>query len=58
MEMGDYVHVECDLNPTLLFSLLFVRDGYVAALLHGAKDVPVVGVQVVVEAQEVKLGVP
>ena len=56
--MGDYVHVECDLNPTLLFSLLFVRDGYVAALLHGAKDVPVVGVQVVVEAQEVKLGVP
>lgn len=43
---------------TLLELLRGPRGQLVAALLQGRQQVAVVGVQVVVEAQEVKLGVP
>lgn len=42
---------------TLRLLLLCSRGGVVSALLHGPQDVFVVRIQVVVEAQEVKLGV-
>lgn len=38
--------------------LLAFRGGCVSPFLHGAEDVLVVGVQVMVEPQEVELGVP
>ena len=44
--------------PTLRLVLLAVRGSDVAAVLHGAEDVSVVRVQVVVETHEVKLRVP
>lgn len=44
------------LAPSLI--LLALRCWRVSSLLHGSKDVLVVRVQVMVETQEVELGVP
>lgn len=46
------------MGPTFfLVTFVFRQDG-VASLFHGFLDELIVGVEVVVEAQEVKLGVP
>ena len=52
-----WVSLKASGTPLTLVRLGLVGGGGVAALLHGAQDVPVVRVEVVVEAQEVKLGV-
>lgn len=53
---SDVLEFRVELAASLV--LLAFRGGFVSSFLHGAEDVLVVGVQVMVETQEVKLRVP
>lgn len=54
---GQFTHTECCLGLTLRLLLLAGGDKVVSTFLHGAQDVFVIRVQVMVKTQEVKLGV-